>query len=257
MNAQVILGDCLEVMPTLPTQSVDMILADLPYGTTACAWDSVVPFAALWEQYERLIKPNGAIVLTAAQPFTTALIASRLELFKYCWIWEKSKGSDFLNAKNKPVRLHEEVCVFSLGTTANKSPRRMAYYPQGLVHNPKYHYRPGVEMKDGGVIGTRPSHKRGYETEWENYPTSILRFANPNNDLEHPTQKPVALFEYLIRTYTQPGDVVLDNTAGSGTTGVAAIQCGRVPILIERDEKYHAIAQRRVRHAQPALLGVS
>lgn len=256
MSAEVILGDCLEVMPTLPAQSVDMILCDLPYGTTACAWDVIIPFDALWGQYERLIKPNGAIVLTASQPFTTLLIASRMELFKYCWVWEKSIAGDVMNAKNKPLKQHEDICVFSQGTTANKSQRRMPYNPQGLRRAVKPRIRSGTDYgaSGGSFKVPRPSHGE-YAQEWEGYPTSLLRF--PNDTGLHPTQKPVALFEYLIRTYTQPGAVVLDNCAGSGTTGVAAIQCGRVSILIERDPKYHAIAQRRVQHAQPALLGAS
>lgn len=250
MTARVILGDCLEVMPTLAPQSVDMILADLPYGTTSCAWDSVIPFAPLWAEYERLIKPGGAIVLTASQPFTSALVMSNPNLFRYEVIWDKvNRVTGFLDAKKKPLKRHESILVFYQS--------RPVYNPQMTEGEPyTATYTNGKGAKQyirGGLTGGTSVN------EGTRYPVSILAI---KSDLKtemglHPTQKPVALFEYLIRTYTNPGGVVLDNTAGSGTTGVAAIQCGRVPILIERDPAYHAIAERRVRHAQPALLGAS
>lgn len=242
---QVIHGDCLEVMPTLPAQSVDMILCDLPYGTTACAWDVIIPFDALWEQYERLIKPGGAVVLTASQPFTSALVMSKPEWFRYSWVWQKPQGTNPMQAARRPLKSHEDVLVFGA-----KEP---AYFPQmeqGMPYS-------GYEARHGQTIGEAYNSLKSWHrpNAGTRHPKTVLRFSQERG--LHPTQKPVPLFEYLIRTYTQPGAVVLDNCAGSGTTGVAAIQCGRVPILIEKDPAYHAIAEKRVANAQPALLGAS
>jgi site-specific DNA-methyltransferase (adenine-specific) len=241
-------GDCLDVMAELAPASVDLILCDLPYGTTACKWDSVIPFEPLWAQYRRLIKPNGAIVLTSAQPFTTALIGSNIEWFKYCWIWEKSKPTDFFNAKLKPLKAHEEVCVFSGGATANGSDRNMPYYPQGLVACGKTVRgdRKGGDSDEHGLH--RKSHKAAYVREATGYPRSVLKFASEANPV-HGTQKPVALMEYLIRTYTNEGDTVLDNCMGSGTTGVACANTGRKFIGIERDPGYFDIARKRIEAA--------
>ncbi len=242
---QIICGDCLEVMKEIPDKSVDMILCDLPYGTTACKWDTIIPFEPLWEQYKRLIKDKGAIVLTASQPFTTALIASNMRMFKYCWVWQKTSGAGFLNAKNAPIKMHEDICVFSLGTTANKSQKQMKYYPQGLVPCTRKRKQPKIN----DAIGTRPSRKREYEQQFCRYPTSILYFPNDGTML-HPTQKPVALFEYLIRTYTNEGEIVLDNCIGSGTTAVAALNTGRKFIGIEKEQRYVEIARKRLEQAQ-------
>ena len=242
MSAIVHLGDCLEVMKTLESGSIDMILCDLPYGTTACKWDQVIPFAPLWEQYERLIKPNGAIVLTAAQPFTSALVMSNPRFYKYAWVWNKRKATGYLQAKLQPMRLTEDVLVFCKDTPP--------YYPQYTQGDP---YKPRGGRAKEGVYNLPGSERAG--SDGRRYPKNLLEIAFEKRP-QHPTQKPVALFEYLIRTYTLPGETVLDNAAGSGTTGVAAIQCGRKAILIEQDAAYHAIAQRRVRHAQPALLGI-
>lgn len=242
-------GDCLEVMPTLPSASVDLILCDLPYGTTACSWDAVIPFDRLWAEYRRIIRGNGAIVLTAAQPFTTALIASNLPMFKYCWVWEKSNASGFAHAKNMPLKNYEDVCVFSNGVIAHasQSKNRMPYNPQGLVYSPKV-CRNAPRHKEESAFGNRPSHKDSYTQEWTNYPSQVQRFTSVSG-AQHPTQKPVALMEYLIRTYTNPGDLVLDNCMGSGTTGVAAVQAGRNFIGIERDPEYFAICQKRIAEA--------
>lgn len=241
-------GDCLEVMGQIPSASVDMVLCDLPYGTTACTWDSVIPFNLLWGRYEKLLKSNGSVILTASQPFTTALIASNYEWFKYALVWEKSRATGHVHAKNKPMKKHEDILVFSLGNTghSSQSANRMVYNPQGLskLQNPRL-------RKEGGssnaVMSKRPSHKDTIQ-EVTGYPTSVLRFTSEGSTV-HPTQKPVALLEYLIKTYTNPGDVVLDNTMGSGSTGVACANTGRRFIGIEKDEKYFQIAKKRVEEA--------
>lgn len=242
-NGEFLHGDCLDLMAGLPDASVDMILCDLPYGTTACAWDSVIPFEPLWSQYWRVAKPNAAIVLTASQPFTTALISSMLPHFKYCWVWDKVAVTGFANAKKQPLRHLEDVCVFY------KAPP--SYNPQGL--------RPlGTARKnsasDGGatVKGVKVSNGRGAlrtaglerVQEFTGYPKQRIEVSREAGF--HPTQKPVALFEYLIRTYTDPGAVVLDNCAGSGTTAIAAEQSDRQWICMEQDVEYYAKAVARV-----------
>lgn len=239
-------GDTIEMMATLPDESVDMILCDLPYGTTACKWDTVIPFEPLWEQYKRLIKKNGAIVLFGSEPFSSSLRTSNLEMFKYDWIWEKSKAVGFVNAKLKPMPKHETVSVFSFGKTSNGNQGNMVYNPQGLVnHGKTVRGRKGVSSDSDGNGYGRPSMKAEYVQEFTNYPTTVLRFGSEGSP-QHPTQKPVALCEYLIRTYTNEGETVLDNTMGSGTTGVACVNTGRSFIGIERDDKYFAIAQERL-----------
>jgi len=239
-------GDCLEEMKNIPDGSVDMVMTDPPYGTTIARWDCVIPLAPMWEHLKRVIKPNGAIVMTASQPFTTALIASNLEMFKYCLVWEKARPSGFIHAKNKPLKYHEDICVWSPGTTVHQgqSTTRMTYNPQGLKDCP-------LPARDKNkivsiAIGARPSHKKIVKQEKTGYPGSVLRFANPNSKSLHPTQKPVALMEYLIRTYTNKGETVLDFTMGSGTTGVAAKRRGRNFIGIELDPGYFEIATKRI-----------
>lgn len=233
--------DCLEGMALLPDKSIDMILCDLPYGTTACAWDTVIPFEPLWEQYSRIIKEHGAIVLTASQPFTTVLINSKFEWFKYCWVWEKSVSGDVFNAKNKPLKRHEDICVFSSGTTANGSKRRMPYNPQGLREINKQVKNTETTR---AFFAPRPSHQDTYTQKFTNYPNSVLKY---NNDRGlHPTQKPVDLFAYLIKTYTSEGEIVLDNCMGSGTTAVAAVRTGRNFVGFERESEYVEIANKRL-----------
>lgn len=245
-NAVLYLGDCLEVMAGLPDASIDMILCDLPYGTTACKWDSVIPFDALWAQYRRVAKRNAAIVLTAAMPFTAALVMSNPREFRYCWYWKKSVGSGFQNAKRQPLRLIEEVAVFY-----RKPPK---YIPQGLVRidAPRVNKISAAGSIVGGTSGRGGLRTVGNEwvQEFTNYPRNVLEFPAPTAGRQHPTQKPVALMEYLIRTYTQEGEVVLDNCMGSGTTGVACANTGRRFIGIEREPNYFHIAQNRIEDAQ-------
>jgi len=221
-------GDCLELMKNVPDQSVDMILCDLPYGTTQNKWDSVIPFEPMWAQYKRICK--GAIVLTSTQPFTSALVASNSRDFRYEMVWEKSSVTGHLNAHRRPMRVHEDVLVFS-----DFAP---PYYPQGL--------KPYGKTKKRGNNGTNfgKSGTENYQ-EFTNYPRSIIRIANDSKPV-HPTQKPVALMEYLIRTYTNEGETVMDNCMGSGTTGVACVNTGRKFIGMEQDAKYFEIAQNRI-----------
>lgn len=240
-------GDCLELMKTLPDQSVDMILCDLPYGTTQNKWDSVIPFKPLWEQYRRICK--GAIVLTAAQPFTSVLVCSDVGNFKYSWVWQKSRPSGHMNAKKQPLREHEDICVFYT--------RQPTYNPQFTKGEPNHvNSKPRVK-----------TNSENYGTQYEvveeitdrKYPKTVLPFTvvSPSKIL-HPTQKPVALMEYLVRTYTNEGDIVLDNCMGSGTTGVACVNTGRGFIGMEMDEKYFDIANERISTARTnKLFGVS
>ena len=230
----IICGDCLEEMGKLPDKSIDMILCDLPYGTTACKWDHVIPFEPLWKEYKRLIKDHGAIVLTASQPFTSFLITSNIEMFKYCWIWEKPQGVDPFQTKHRPLNNYEDVCIFGNGT--------LDYYPQktrGSAYKVTRDKRPRVnEITDTCMKRTTTKNKG------DHVPTRIIKFKQERG--AHPTQKPVALFEYLIKTYTNEGDLVLDNCIGSGTTAVAAKRTGRHFIGIELSEEYCEIARKRV-----------
>ena len=231
------LGDCFDVMRTLPDGCVDMVLCDLPYGTTQNKWDSVLPLDDLWREYWRLCR--GAVVLTAAQPFTSALVMSQIGRFKYDWVWRKSKITGVLNAKRQPLRCHEAVLVF-----AESSP---PYNAQGVAATSR---RTGTGVSKRGSsdnYGAITQTEDGtYEQTQTNYPRSVLEIASEGKTI-HPTQKPVALFEYLIRTYTDEGMTVLDNTAGSGTTAIAAENSGRRWICIERDPDYYAKAVERIR----------
>ena len=224
-------GDCLELMKEVQDGSVDMILADLPYGTTACKWDTVIPFDPLWEQYKRVIKPNGAIVLTASQPFTSALVMSAPKLFRCEWIWNKVKSSSPLLARRHPLKIHENILVFS------KEGHR--YFPQGVVDiEPRK-----IKQAQSEVL----NHKGEYLQTKSGYPKSIQTFKRDYG--LHPTQKPVALFEYLIKTYTNEGETVLDNVMGSGTTGVACKNLNRNFIGFEKDPTYFEIAKKRIEEA--------
>jgi site-specific DNA-methyltransferase (adenine-specific) len=240
----IIHGDCLDIMPTLADNSIDLILCDLPYGVTACKWDSIIPIEPLWENYKRLIKANGVIVLFSTQPFTTTLISSNLPMFKYCWYWVKKRGHGFAHSKNKPLTRVEDICVFSTGKInhVGHTTNRMTYYPQGIVENG---CRVMSTTSHGNTMGPRPNQVGKTYLAYKNFPTNVLEFKADAKRI-HPTQKPVALCEYLIKTYTQEGDTVLDNAAGSGSTGVACINTNRKYILIEKEEKYIEIIKQRI-----------
>jgi len=239
-------GDCLDVMNDIQDGSVDMVLADPPYGTTACKWDSVIPLGKMWLQLKRIIKSTGAIVLTASQPFTSQLISSNYSMFKYEWIWDKALPVGHLNAKKMPMKLHENICVFykspptynPIKTMGHERKIAKAVYNKPADGNSSY----GAEKRDTFYNST------------ERYPVSIQRFNNAvQKNKVHPTQKPVALMEYLIMTYTNKGDLVLDFTIGSGTTAVACRNLHRDFIGIEKEQKYVEIANRRILNAEPQL----
>ena len=234
---ELIEGDCLDVMPTLEAGSVDLILTDLPYGTTQNAWDAVIPFEPLWREFWRLC-PLGAVVLTAAQPFSSALVMSQPQFFKHEWIWEKNNPSGHLNAKKMPMRAHEQVLVFARGACP--------YHPQMTKGTPKKTTRRTFSPSYGAQKET------SYDTD-ERYPRTVQFFnGHPKSDAVHPTQKPLALIEYLIATYSLPGQTVLAATAGSGTVAVAARSMGRNSVSIERDPKYYDIASERLWPAEEA-----
>ena len=240
-NVTLVNADCLDAMEFIEDESVDMILCDLPYETTACKWDQVIPFGPLWEAYNRIAKPNAAIVLTASQPFTSALVMSNPQAFKYAWVWEKSKASNFLQARKQVLKAHEDVLVFSKTT-----PR---YFPQltaGAAFKGEGRSKKGSNW-DG--VNKVPNSTKRADNNGTRFPRSVQYFATAESEKTgalHPTQKPVALFEYLLRTYTQEGETVLDNCMGSGTTGVACLNTGRKFIGIEKDKKYFSTAKSRI-----------
>lgn len=236
-------GDCLERMKEIPDGSVDMVLTDPPYGTTACKWDSVIPFDLMWIQLKRVIKRNGAIVLTASQPFTSALIASNMKEFRYCWVWDKRVASNSQLAKFQPLKVHEDICVFSAKTHR--------YSPQGLVEIGAIKSNKNRDKGVGHIAGVK---RDTFIQTHTGYPKSIINFTPHNIGRVHPTQKPVALMEYLIKTYTNEGETVLDFTMGSGTTGVACKNLNRKFIGIEKDETYFNIAKERIEKHMPPLI---
>ena len=237
---QIIHGDCLEVMPLLSDKSIDMILCDLPYGTTDCKWDSIIPLESLWEQYKRIIKNNGAIVLTAREPFTSILISSNIKAYKHKWVWNKKQSGSFQNAKYMPLQIEEDVIVFGY--------ERVSYYPQ--MRKGKLRKKGGCKKRNEVASGLKQNHET-YNDLY--YPVNIIEIINPRLGKMHPTQKPVELFEYLIQTYTKEGELVLDNCIGSGTTAIAALNTGRFFIGIEKEEKYVEIAKKRVSNLQQKL----
>lgn len=237
---KIYLGDCLDIMPKIADKSFDAIICDLPFGTTKNSWDCVIPFEKLWEQYNRIIKDDGAIVLFSQQPFTSILVMSNPNMFKYEWIWEKNSGTGFLNANHAPLKIHENILVFGKGATSpTKKSVSMTYNPQ------KTKGKPYTAVQ--GYTGNNYSHTVGNVTvsDGMRYPTDILRFQRDKNKY-HSTQKPVELCQYLIRTYTNENDVVLDNCMGSGSTIVAAIKEKRRYIGIEKDEYFFEIAKQRI-----------
>lgn len=235
-------GDCLELMKGIQSKSIDMILCDLPYGTTACKWDVIIPFEPLWEQYERIIKDNGAIVLTASQPFTSMLVMSNIRLFKHEWIWHKTIAANFGSLKYGPMKHHESVLVFGK--------RAVAYNPQLQYGKP---YKDKERCRSNKILQRTLDFKKPIINTGTRYPSSVQDFPNANNYNLHPTQKPVPLFEYLIKTYTNEGETVLDNCAGSGTTAIACMNTNRNYILMEKEEKYFNVIQERIKKHTPQL----
>lgn len=238
-------GDCLEVMKTIPNKSVDMILCDLPYGTTACKWDNIIPFEPLWEQYNRVIKDNGAIVLFGKEPFSSKLRISNLKMYKYDWIWEKEKGCNFANANKQPMDNIENISVFYIG--------RCSYYPIMEKLDKPYTHKLPTKQSTSNSYTCCNTNGNVYKYYDKSYPKRILKYARDGrNKRLHPTQKPVALLEYLIKTYTKEGETVLDNCMGSGSTGVACKNLNRHFIGIELDEKYFNIAVDKIKGGENA-----
>ncbi len=239
----IICGDCLDVMRGLPDECVDLVLTDPPYGTTACKWDAVIPLEPMWAQLKRVIKPSGAIVMTASQPFTTTLIASNMKMFKYCWVWDKGRGVGHLNAKRRPMMQAEDICTF---------------YSKQPIYNPQMRDRAKARISKNNatqqVYGKTQDEFVG-KTLTKKYPINIVAFSKSGQSdmLSHPTQKPVALMEYLIKTYTNESELVFDFTCGSGTTCVACVNTNRNYIGIEISEEYCGIARKRVQEAKDSM----
>ena len=246
-------GDCLELMKNIPNKSIDMILADLPYGTTACSWDTVIPFEPLWKQYERIIKDNGCIALFGSEPFSSFLRLSNIKLYKYDWVWQKTMSNGFVHAKNKPLKKHENISIFSKGTTVHKSQskNRMTYNPQMTEGKPFFKVMTSSTSGEDTLLHSPSQLNINFiGTELKNdgtrYPISVIKFSNGNNHNLCHTQKPVPLLEYLIKTYTNKNELVLDNVMGSGSTGVACKNINRRFIGIENDIEYFEIAKSRI-----------
>lgn len=238
MKMQLLLGDCLEKMSEIADESVDLVLTDPPYGTTACKWDAIIPFGPMWKQVWRLLKPRGAAVFTASQPFTSALVMSQPGAFRYDWSWTKTTPSGHLNAKKMPLRSHEDILVFGFG--------KLTYHPQKTQGHPRKVAKNVDRSQNLPACYGSQKAITCYDST-ERYPRSSFTTSTDRQKSSlHPTQKPVALMEYLIRTYTNEGETVLDFTMGSGTTGVACRNTGRNFIGIERDEEYFEIAKQRI-----------
>jgi len=246
MKVNLMQGDCLERMKEIDAGSVDMVLTDPPYGTTACNWDTVIDLERMWAELKRIVKPNGAIVMTASQPFTSVLGASQVGMLKYCWYWRKSRATGHLNAKKMPMKDIEDVLVFYSSTPT--------YNPQGIVPLGKVQKNSASDMargvtSDATSVVTGGIVKKEYTQGFTNYPRQVLDFSSDGKTV-HPTQKPVSLMEYLIRTYTDECDTVLDFTMGSGTTGVACVNTNRKFVGIELDADYFSIAESRIRETE-------
>ena len=242
-NVQLMQGDCLEFMKDIPDKSIDMILCDLPYGTTQNKWDIIIPFQSLWGGYDRIIKDNGVIVLFGQSRFSAQLIMSNLRMYRYTLIWEKTKAGGFLNARRMPLQAHEDIIIFY-----KKLP---TYNPQMEQGEP--YIKKAVTDGDGGNYGKFNRVGSVLINNGERFPRSVIKFSNDNHKSLHPTQKPVPLCEYLIKTYTNEGDIVLDNCMGSGTTGVACLNTNRNFVGIELDEKYFEVAKNRIKEARKAM----
>ena len=263
-------GDCLELMNKIPNKSIDMILCDLPYGTTACQWDVTIPFEPLWEQYNRIVKDNGAIVLFGSQPFTSELIHSNIKNFKYEWIWEKQKAANFMSAKYQPLKYHENILVFGVGGKVKYFPQK---YPvlefdeiknmddkqlKNLFESRDYDRYGKIDRRKAvnDCINPKDSHYGKMSVKIRNiddgyrYPKSVIKINKSINKNIHPTEKPVDLLEYLIKTYTNEGELVLDNCMGSGSTGVACLNTNRNFIGIELDEGYFNMAKERIENSK-------
>ena len=238
-NYELYNSECIKTMKEIPDKSINLILYDLPYGTTNCSWDNIIPFDLLWEQYNRIIKDNGAIVLFSAQPFTTKLINSNIKNYKYSWYWIKNKCTGFTFAKHQPMRKVEDINVFY-----KKKP---IYVPQGLIELDKPIVKKGKRNKKD-VIYKTDSLQKEHIVKYTNYPNNVLFFDKETNGV-HPTQKPVSLLEYLIKTYTRERDLILDNCMGSGSTGVACANTNRRFIGIELNKEYFKIAKNRIERA--------
>ena len=256
---KVIQGDCLEEMPKIPDKSIDMILCDLPYGTTACKWDTIIPFEPLWEQYKRIIKDNGAIVLTASQPFTSALVMSNVKMFKYEWIWEKNCPTGIALAKYQPMRNHESIIVFCNGKTLYNKQQTLSKISDRKLgkSNGRFNMQNKTGEHYGDMVFIKKNNPENILLENVN-PRTVVRFDVPprSKGTLHPTQKPVALFEYLIKTYTNEGDLVLDNCAGSFTTAIASDNLKRNWICIEKEAEYCAIGEKRIKENRERLLNI-
>lgn len=242
-------GDCLDVMKDIPDNSIDCVICDLPYGTTEAYWDSIIPLDKLWEQYLRITKETAPILLFGAEPFSTVLRMSMLDLFRYDLIWVKNKVTNYLEAKNRPMRRHEKISVFSKSKFSNGCKTKMTYNPQGLI-------RCDIKVHNGdsNIYGKRKcrANTTYHKQEFTNYPSDVLYFNSDTSKL-HPTAKPIDLLRYLILTYSNQNDIILDNTMGSGTTCVAAIKEKRRYIGIEKDEKYFRIANKRIEQEKMQL----
>ena len=238
------LGDCLEVMQDIADKSIDAIICDLPYGTTPCKWDCVINLDDLWKQYKRIIKHDGAIVLFAQQPFTTSLISSNLEMYKYNWIWVKENGTNFLNSHYQPIKITEDIVVFGFGSTSPSSSTKLVYNPQMDYGGTPYRKKQGNRTTTSVISNLKGTDVYSV-SNGERYPTNLLFFQRDSGKV-HPTQKPINLLRYLIRTYSDTGGVILDNTCGAGSTLIACIKEKRRWIGIEKDEKYFEIAKKRI-----------
>ena len=246
-------GDCLELMKSIPDGSIDAIITDPPYGTTACKWDSVIDFTLMWEQLNRVIKPNGAIVLFGSEPFSSALRMSNIKNYKYDWIWIKNTSSNFLQANYQPIKRHENILVFSKSNASfTKKNAKMKYYPI-LNEKEKVYSERQNQSIEVGLNAWKNRMSNNYEFKRNKnkgtFPKSVIEFACKIGNKNHPTQKPIALMEYLIKTYTNENETVLDFTMGSGSTGVACVNTNRNFIGIEMDEKYFEIANERINKA--------